>query len=545
MLLFMAIVLYGPSLALNAVTGLSLWGSIVAVSLVCTFYTTLGGMKAVVWTDTLQCCIMLAGMFCLIIQGSILVGGFDKVWEIADRHNRIVFNVFDPDPTVRHSVWNVVIGGGFMWATIYGINQAQVQRAISVSTLKKAKLAVFLNIPGMFLIQTLACTCGVVMFAFYHTCDPVSFGLVQKGDQLIPLFMLDILGHITGLSGLLLSCIFSGSLSTISSGLNAMSAVMIKDFITPNCCPKINEFWATILSKAMVVVFGFLALLLAFVVSTMGAILQATYLLFGFLGGPILGIFVLGMLFPWTNKWGALVGEMVSLVILMWIGLGNFINKVATSNPSPVLTTGCNWNLTRTTPVLEGVSLRNTTGMTSYFTDVTTESSMSITNATTSIDPLDRLYSLSYMWYTPLAVLITVVVGLIVSFITGATKPSSIDPRLICPVFDVFFPYLPERIRKPLRFGVRHDEVLEMSVAKDNVEMELPIKPTTDHANDKTPPGTQNSLLENTEHPTRTQIQLRLDHTLREPMKTADGDGLGDFRYQYEGLLSLTWFGEG
>lgn len=37
-----------------------------------------------------------------------------------------------------------------------------------------------------------------------------------------------------------------------------------------------------------------------------------------------------------------------------------------------------------------------------------------------------------------------------------------------------------------------------MSVAKDNVEMELPIKPTTDHVNDKTPPGTQNSLLENT-----------------------------------------------
>lgn len=43
--------------------------------------------------------------------------------------------------------------------------------------------------------------------------------------------------------------------------------------------------------------------------------------------------------------------------------------------------------------------------------------------------------------------------------ILGPQDPKELDPRLICPLFDILFPYLPEKIRKPLRFGVRHDEV--------------------------------------------------------------------------------------
>lgn len=47
---------------------------------------------------------------------------------------------FDPNPTTRHTVWNLVFGGQFVWLAIYGVNQAQVQRAMSVPTLQKAKL---------------------------------------------------------------------------------------------------------------------------------------------------------------------------------------------------------------------------------------------------------------------------------------------------------------------------------------------------------------------------------------------------------------------
>lgn len=62
------------------------------------------------------------------------------------------------------------------------------------------------------------------------------------------------------------------------------------------------------------------------------------------------------------------------------------------------------------------------------------------------------------MWYTPIAVGAVVIVGLIVSYITGPTKPHEIDPKLIIPVGDVCCCFLPKRIRDWLRCGVNHDE---------------------------------------------------------------------------------------
>ena len=59
----MAVVIYAPSLALEAVSGVPKEGTIIVTGLVCTFYTTLGGMKAVIWTDVFQASIMVAGMF--------------------------------------------------------------------------------------------------------------------------------------------------------------------------------------------------------------------------------------------------------------------------------------------------------------------------------------------------------------------------------------------------------------------------------------------------------------------------------------------------
>ena len=75
--LYMAVVLYSPSLAVQQVTGIPLWISIFLTGLVCTMYTSLGGMRAVVFTDTFQVFVMFAGNFviicilyaiCLIIQ---------------------------------------------------------------------------------------------------------------------------------------------------------------------------------------------------------------------------------------------------------------------------------------------------------------------------------------------------------------------------------------------------------------------------------------------------------------------------------------------
>ncbi|XP_046554450.1 sodium-coupled monocarboxylate transporter 1-like isoform X1 [Haliotis rubra] len=465
---YMSFVLYAPSLALNAVTGLDLWGSLIAVGIIVTLYTALGGMKAVLWTDTFQAFVILAGLLAVLIQGSIVMGGFQNAWDIAGNRSRIYFHDFSFDPTTRHSFWSIVVGGAFFWTSLYGVNQAQVQRTMSCPSISKARLTLLVNLPGLILIVSLCCMIGIVMYAFYADCHPIKFNnLISKTDQLLPLYVMDILGHIPGIPGVFVSCIFSGSLSTLSSSLNALGAVIPCDLIKPYFCPNLSDRSMTILSKVIVVIFGGVAIGLAVLVSQLGSVLQASYSVYSVINGPLFGLFILGMFFPWANAWGAFVGAVTSLAFMCWIGFGAFANKVSTAKPSPVFTHGCNWSVTTT-----AMTVTTTLGTATPFTGST-----EMTTVAASSDPFIPMYKLSYLFYTPTAMAVLVIVGMFVSLITGLRRPDSIDPRLICPLFDRLFPCMPEMILRPLRCGVNHNGKYRKQAYEQADELPEKIQP--------------------------------------------------------------------
>ncbi|CAK8694699.1 unnamed protein product [Clavelina lepadiformis] len=91
--IYMGITVYLPALAINALTPLSLNWSIMITSGLCTFYTVLGGMKAVVWTDTLQTTVIFAGGFAALVKTIVIIGGFGKMWDALERGGRI--NIFE------------------------------------------------------------------------------------------------------------------------------------------------------------------------------------------------------------------------------------------------------------------------------------------------------------------------------------------------------------------------------------------------------------------------------------------------------------------
>ncbi|XP_075997039.1 sodium-coupled monocarboxylate transporter 1 isoform X2 [Genypterus blacodes] len=147
--LYTGMVIYAPALALNQVTGLDLWGVLVATGAVCIIYCTLGGLKAVIWTDVIQMVIMLAGFVAVIAEGAVLQGGLTKIWEDAAQGGRLDAFQFEADPLKRHTFWSILIGGSVMWLSIYSINQSQVQRYISCKTLGHAKITVSSSINAL------------------------------------------------------------------------------------------------------------------------------------------------------------------------------------------------------------------------------------------------------------------------------------------------------------------------------------------------------------------------------------------------------------
>ncbi len=97
-----------------------------------------GGMKAVVWTDTLQAAVLLGSYLGVVIYGNAEAGHIHTVFDLNYQTDRIELFKFDFDMTVKHTTWSLVIGGCFFWLTIM-VNQAMVQRYVSLSSKNEAK----------------------------------------------------------------------------------------------------------------------------------------------------------------------------------------------------------------------------------------------------------------------------------------------------------------------------------------------------------------------------------------------------------------------
>uniref|UniRef100_A0A3B4VJS6 Solute carrier family 5 member 8, like n=1 Tax=Seriola dumerili TaxID=41447 RepID=A0A3B4VJS6_SERDU len=419
--LYTGLVIYAPALALNQITGLDLWGVLVATGAVCILYCTLGGLKAVIWTDVLQMVIMLAGFAAVIARGAVLQGGLTKIWEDARQGGRLNAFDFDPDPLKRHTFWTIIIGGSVMWVSIYSINQSQVQRYISCKTLGHAKMSLYVNMVGLWVTVSLAMFSGLAMYSIYKNCDPLTNGDISTPDQLLPYLVMDILAVYPGVPGLFVAAAYSGTLSTVSSSINALVAVTVEDFILP-VCKNLTQKQVTWMNMGLSVFFGALCIGMAGVASLMGSILQAALSIFGMISGPLLGLYLLGMLFRTTNSIGGLLGMIIGLVLTLWVGIGGQIYPPTDEMTNPLLlsTIGC-----------------NTTMSQNYTTTAPWTSPVTLTSQPEP--PLaDSWYSLSYLYFSLLGTVTTIVSGLLVSIITGGCKQKKLNSDLFVRKSDLF-----------------------------------------------------------------------------------------------------------
>lgn len=92
LLLYTGVVLYAPALALEATTGISTSVSVISLGLVCTFYSTIGGIRAVLVTDVFQSLLMLTAVIMLIVTAAVDAGGLASVWQIAREGSRLEFD---------------------------------------------------------------------------------------------------------------------------------------------------------------------------------------------------------------------------------------------------------------------------------------------------------------------------------------------------------------------------------------------------------------------------------------------------------------------
>ncbi|KAL0123442.1 hypothetical protein PUN28_005748 [Cardiocondyla obscurior] len=344
------------------------------------FAINIGGLKAVVWTDFFQTFIMFGSMLLITIKGTADVGGFSVVIRRNLESGRLELPTLDWSPLTRHTFWALAIGGFVHWLQITAINQNMIQRYLALPTLKSARRALWCFMTGVIMLIGICGYAGMLIYAWYHDCDPLTTKLARAKDQLLPLLVMNVLGDFPGLPGLFVAGIFSAALSSLSTGLNSMAAVVLQDFVKPFIKTPFTHKNADIFMKLTVVILGTICAALVFVVEQAGThVLQLSISLGAITNGPSFGIFNMGMLLPWINAKGALIGGIAGLTFMGWLGLSAEAAISAGQIKEP-------W----------------------------------------------ALYRLSYLWYTMTGALVTVIVSLIVTLITSEDV-EKLDPMLVAP----------------------------------------------------------------------------------------------------------------
>ncbi|XP_013924689.1 PREDICTED: sodium/iodide cotransporter [Thamnophis sirtalis] len=326
---------------------------------------------------------------------------------------------FSLDPHSRYTFWTFLFGGTLLWLSMYGVNQAQVQRYVACKTEKEAKLALLVNQVGLFVIVSCAVGCGIVMFALYKDCDPLVAGYISAPDQYMPYLVLDIFESCPGVPGLFLACAYSGTLSTASTSINAMAAVTMEDLIKPKM-PTLSPRKLALVSKGLSLIYGTACITVAALSSLLGGgVLQGSFTVMGVVSGPLLGAFILGMFFPTCNTWGVFSGLGVGFLLSFWVAVGG------TLYPPSASTMGVLPSYADLCPLYNVSQGANSTllyGPLPPQTPLEQPERPAIA---------DDFYAISYLYYGALGTLSTVAAGLLTSCLKGSAGEGSKRPAVL------------------------------------------------------------------------------------------------------------------
>lgn len=348
-IVYMSVVLYAPSVALSPVLQINKWYLVLIFGCTTTLYTCLGGLKAVVWTDSLQAVIMYTGVFTLIYKGLShpRVGGLERVMNIAWDSGRISeLGRMDWRIDQYNSLWINLFSGTIVWLASFGVNQLAIQRYASLPTLKTAQNIILYTLAPFTVLCSIVAFVGFIALAYFYNCNPLETGQVKESDHITIIFARDILQPTPGLFGLYVSCIMSATLSTLSSGMNSMAAAIYEDFLKNKLDGKITDTGATRINKLLVLICGLTSTGLAFLAEVLGGSLRICISVMGAMSGPMVAIFVLALFFPKSGSKSCLISFFLSNLFCLIICIANYIQDPYHDLFLPTNTTmeGCSGN---------------------------------------------------------------------------------------------------------------------------------------------------------------------------------------------------------
>ena len=319
------VAVYAAAVVVQVCTGLPLAWCIVGVGGMTVVYDTMGGMRAVVWTDVVQMAVLLAGIVVCIAYAWQLAGGGTAILAAHDPARLAAVEwAHGVGDGARAPLWGFVVGGLVLYVAYYGVDQSQVQRQLAARDVKGAQQALLLNGLARFPLTLLYCGLGLAVGAVYLASEPLRAAVpAGRLDYLMPRF---IELHLpAGVRGLLVAAILAAAMSSLDSALNSLSASTLRDFVEPCLGTQATHSRRLLASRLVTLGWGVAIVGFGLVVGDLASsVVEGINRIGALFYGPLLAAFGCGILDRRARGPGVLAGVAAGLALnalLAW-GLG-------------------------------------------------------------------------------------------------------------------------------------------------------------------------------------------------------------------------------
>ena len=356
-IVWMSLAVFSSSIALWAATGANvpLGAIIVVLGAFATFYTFLGGMKAVIWTDVIQFVVLFGGM---VIAAAMIVfkidGGVAGIFETMREAGKLSVTGDVPEIAAATGLWaklhaffftqkatliGALVASFIGHVAFYCVDQATVQRYFTAKTLRDSQKSFWVNVIANVSIHFCLAFLGMALFAYFaaHPHPAELAGQEFSPDWKYPYFIVTALP--AGVAGLLIAALYAATMSSVDSGINSCCTAFWVDFWQrlkhgqvkpmPEAADESTQHQQLVVARVMTGIFGCIAILSALCIAALGqgTIIELTNKLVNSFCGPMFAIFLLGMFTKRARPLGVFIGAVASLIVmnvLMHVDFGGY-----------------------------------------------------------------------------------------------------------------------------------------------------------------------------------------------------------------------------
>ncbi|PKW19603.1 sodium:solute symporter [Saccharopolyspora spinosa] len=295
------------------------WQIVLILSAMTVIYTYLGGIKAVVWVDAIQMAVYVGGA---VLAAVVLAGRLPGDW-MSTAFAAGKFELLDFGSSIitdQYAFFTAVIGGAVFAMASHGADQLMVQRLLACRNLRDSQRALIASGVVVFLQFALFLFIGTMLWSFFNGAKPAELGMASK-DELFPQFIVNDLPP--GLSGLMIAGILAAAMSTLASSLNSLSTSTVSDLYQRISKHKLDDSTILRMGKGWTLVWAVVFVVFASMFSsTDNPVVEVGLSIASYTYGALLGAFLLGLLAKRARQSDAVIAFVATIVVVLFFVFG-------------------------------------------------------------------------------------------------------------------------------------------------------------------------------------------------------------------------------